>query len=128
MALVFASAAFAPGGPAGLMLDMLDWPLGDGVAADTEAARWLAAIGGGVWASLSALYYLVVAPAVARGDNEARRGGLISIIVWFVVDSAGSVAAGVPSNALFNVPFLILFLVPLLGVKTGAAQPALHRA
>lgn len=124
MALIFASAAFAPvDGASRLILDLLDWPLGDGNALAQEA-RWFAAICGGVWASLSVLYYLVVAPAVARGDEEARRGGLIAIIVWFVVDSAGSIASGVASNALFNVPFLILFLVPLLGLRSGSGATA----
>lgn len=124
MAVIFASAAFASvDGASSLMLDFLAWPLGDGVSLAQET-RWLAAIGGGVWASLSVLYYLVVAPAVARGDDEARRGGLIAIIVWFVVDSAGSIASGVASNALFNVPFLVLFLVPLLGVRAGTGATA----
>jgi hypothetical protein len=30
---------------------------------------------------------------------------------WFVVDSIGSVAAGVPLNALANVSFVVLFLL-----------------
>lgn len=29
---------------------------------------------------------------------------------WFVVDSAGSVVAGVPLNVIGNVPFLVLML------------------
>jgi hypothetical protein len=32
---------------------------------------------------------------------------------WFVVDSLMSIAAGAPLNAIFNVGFLLLFVVPV---------------
>ena len=38
---------------------------------------------------------------------------LTSIGAWFVIDSAGSILAGAPVNALFNVGFLAMFAVPL---------------
>ncbi len=126
LALIFASGAFAPvEGASRLLHDFLDFPLGDGLGAYTTEARWFSAIGGGVFASLAAVFYLIVAPAVARGDDEVRRGAIISILIWFVIDSAGSIAAGVPSNAAFNVVFLALFLAPLMAAK-GAASARAH--
>lgn len=78
-------------------------------------------IGVGVFASLAAVFDLIVAPAIGRGDDDVRRGAILSILIWFVIDSAGSIAAGVPSNAAFNVVFLALFLAPLMAAK-GAAR------
>jgi hypothetical protein len=125
LALIFASGAFAPlEGASRLLHDFLDFPLGDGLGAYTTEARWFSAIGGGVFASLAALFYLVVAPAIGRGDDEVRRGAILSILIWFVIDSAGSIAAGVPSNAAFNVFFLALFLGPLFAVKSARASRA----
>jgi hypothetical protein len=38
---------------------------------------------------------------------------IASIITWFVIDSTGSILAGAPLNAAFNVSFLLIFCVPL---------------
>lgn len=40
----------------------------------------------------------------------------VSIGVWFVLDTGFSVGIGVLAHALFNVPFLVLFGVPLLAL------------
>jgi hypothetical protein len=37
----------------------------------------------------------------------------IPIVVWFVIDSAGSIASGGWLNAVFNLGFLAAFLVPV---------------
>jgi len=37
---------------------------------------------------------------------------LAGVWVWFVADSLGSLAAGAPLNAQFNVGFLLAFLIP----------------
>ncbi len=49
-------------------------------------------------------------PAVWRGLSRA-------VLIWYVVDSALSVATGMPLNAVSNTLFLTLFLVP--AVKLG---------
>jgi hypothetical protein len=49
--------------------------------------------------------------------NEGQRSTWIilalSIGAWFVIDSGFSLLIGVPAHALFNVGFLILFVIPL---------------
>jgi len=45
-----------------------------------------------------------------------------SIVSWFAVDSAMSIAAGAWPNVILNCGFLVLFLPPVL----GASEPALH--
>lgn len=116
--LVFALPAFAPiGAPGILFLDILKWPLDGDPGALGQDARWLSAVGGGLLAGLAALSFLIVAPAIERGDGEARRGAIAAILVWFLIDSAGSIAAGVASNAVFNALFAGVYLLPLVALK-----------
>lgn len=120
-ALAIAGATWPPtSGIFDFLFDMVDWPLDGAVTVVTAQTRLLAAISGGVFASWSVLLILIVAPAVGRGDEDIRRGALIAIIVWFVIDSAGSLAAGFPANALFNTVYLVTLLAPLMMVKQGA--------
>ena len=47
-------------------------------------------------------------------DGEAvRRAVLTGILAWFFLDSAGSIASGNASNALFNVFVLLVAVGPL---------------
>lgn len=101
--------------------DMFDWtgPPHDEVL--TRDARWFGAIWSGLGAGFGALYIFVVAPLLEQPNiaaaQTARRGGLIAALIWFIVDSAGSFAAGVPSNVAMNFIFLLLIIIPLLTVK-----------
>ncbi|MEZ4735448.1 MAG: hypothetical protein R3E79_50795 [Caldilineaceae bacterium] len=45
--------------------------------------------------------------------EAVRRTVLTSLLAWFVLDSAGSIASGTPSNAFFNVIVLLLAVGPL---------------
>jgi hypothetical protein len=50
--------------------------------------------------------------------NERLRGIFIkSLVAWFISDSAGSFAAGLPGNILLNVVFILMFLPPLRALK-----------
>ncbi len=121
-ALIFASGAFESiDGVSVLMHDMLDWPLDGSINEYTREARWYSAIGGGVFASLCVLLFLVIAPLIERGDEEIRRGVIVSMLVWFVIDSAGSIAAGVPANAVFNISFLTVLIGPILMIRQPRA-------
>jgi hypothetical protein len=59
------------------------------------------------------LQWLVLTKLFAREPALARHMLLSCMWSWFVVDSTASVVAGAPFNAVMNVPFLMLFLVPL---------------
>ena len=126
-ALFWAGAAF-PGfdGPARYLLDLLDWPLDGTPAALDQYARWLSAIGAGLTAAFAAMSYFVVAPAIERNEAAARNGALAAITIWFVVDSAGSIASGFASNAVFNAVFFGLYAAPLLAM--GSLRAAGRRA
>jgi hypothetical protein len=42
-----------------------------------------------------------------------RKSFVIGACAWFVLDSAGSIASGSPSNAVFNVVVLFLVVGPM---------------
>jgi len=117
-ALILASGAFAPiDGLSVRMYDLADWPLDGETTAYTQEARWFSAIGGGLFAGLSVLLFMVIAPLIEQGSRMAARGLVVSMLVWFVIDSAGSIAAGVPANAAFNVLFLAMLIGPVLAIR-----------
>ncbi len=106
--------------------DLFDWtgpPHDEDLSRD---ARWFGAIWSGLGAGFGALYFFLIAPLMTlpnrAAQNIARRGGLIGVLVWFVVDSLGSFAAGVPSNVAMNFLFLILIATPLLWVNFDAVD------
>lgn len=124
-ALIFASGAFASiDGLSVWLHDLLDWPLDGKTAAYTKEARWFSAIGGGVFAGLCVLFYMVVAPLIEQGSRLAARGVVVSMLVWFVIDSAGSISAGVPANAVFNVLFLAILIGPILAIRRPSGVEA----
>ncbi len=127
-ALVIAAGAYPPmaGGVAG-MFDVIDWPVDGDVAPLTDEARLLAAVSGGVFAGFAAMFLFLVAPALRRGDDEMRKGALYSLLVWFVIDSTASVAAGAPGNLVGNALYLAALGAPLVLVANPAragARPA----
>ncbi|MEM6461020.1 MAG: hypothetical protein AAF724_03810 [Pseudomonadota bacterium] len=95
-------------------LDLVFWPL-DGTPGEmTPQANVLWAISGGLVAGWGILIWQVVTHVYVSNPSVGRSMILTSVVTWFVLDSAGSVAAGAPMNALFNVGFLALYAVPLL--------------
>ncbi len=120
-AFVWGSTAFAPIDFIGrFYLDVLHWPAGDGLPVYNQNLAWLSAIGAGLLAALGVIYLGIVYPAVRDGNKPIVRTAIIAGIVWFVVDSAGSIAAGVSANAVLNAITLIPLIGPLLITKIGA--------
>ena len=56
-----------------------------------------------------------------RSSRSLPSGATGGLPAWFLVDSAGSLAAGVPLNALLNLGFIAVFLIPLLSVPRSAS-------
>lgn len=106
--------------PAALLLDILDWPLDGGHDNMGRDARFLSAIGAGLLVSLIAFLVLVVIPEFRRGNLRIWTGTVIALSSWYIVDSAGCIIVGVPSNAFFNTLFFIMLLVPLWMIRKGA--------
>lgn len=113
-AVLIAAGAYPPlNGSMMVMLDTVDWPVDGATETLTKEARLMSAVGGGVFAGFSVMLLLIVAPALRRGDAEIRKSAIIALIAWYVIDSTGSVAAGVAGNVVFNTIYLAALLAPL---------------
>ena len=119
--LVFASGAFAPiEGASRFMHDLIDYPVDGSIDTFTREARWFSAIGGGVVVGMSVLFFTVIAPLIEAGHRDIHRGVIVSMLAWFVIDSTGSIAAGVPANVIVNITLLALFIGPILAIRPKA--------
>lgn len=111
-------AAAAPGADAAarLFYDLVYWPL-DGRSVFSDDTRFTCAILGAVligWALT--IFTLIDAADAAAPQLAARiwRGMTGAMLTWYVVDSAASIASGVPVNAISNTIFLATYLAPVL--------------
>ncbi len=117
-------AAGAVGDPTGAMSIFLglvssgDSGIG-GIA--TPEAKLALAVAGGVFAGLAAMFLFIVAPALKAEDAYVRRGAILSLAIWYIVDSGASIAGGNAANAVANTGFLLLFVLPLVLVKFKSA-------
>lgn len=113
-ALLFAFASHdATDGPVRWLSDIVFWRLDDGVAQLTNTNHLADAILGGVMCGWAIMTWLLADRLLAKAPKETASIIRISMAVWFVVDSAGSIASGAWLNAVANVAFLAMFIVPL---------------
>ena len=99
--------------PGRFLIDLSDWPLDGAHAELSRDVRWLSGIGAGLLAFLGLQIWLVVIPELESGNMRVRKGTLLALLGWYVIDNAGSVAAGVPSNVFFNSIYFVLLALPL---------------
>ncbi len=114
----------AMAGPTSFLADLIFWPVDGSQAISSETDRLLAAITGGLCTGLGVLFYLLTTKLYPSDPKLTRLLISTSLGSWFVVDSLGSVAAGAPLNALFNLGFLMLFLPPLWLPGSGKERVA----
>jgi hypothetical protein len=99
--------------PARLTLDILSWPIDGMTTYASPDTRFLSALTGGFLTGWGVMIWCLSAWVYDAAPEAVRRTVLIGIVSWFVVDSAGSIASGNASNALFNVLVLLLAAGPL---------------
>ncbi len=98
-----------------LFFDVLSWPL-DNMPADFSAAeRQLSAVLGGVLCGWAWVLYKLADPEIF--NPKIRKLMVQSVWIWFLLDSAGSVIAGIPLNAISNIGFLLILIIPLHALK-----------
>ncbi|MEM7427700.1 MAG: excinuclease ABC subunit A [Pseudomonadota bacterium] len=105
-------------------LDLAIWPLDGAQRTDLTEIRMLTAIAGGLTAGLGVMQWLITTLVYARDPETGRKILLAGIIIWFVVDGAGSIAAGAPFNAALNLVFFVPFVIPLLAARPDGARVA----
>ena len=79
---------------------------------------------GAVMFGWGALMLMVLHGPFRRGAQEGWNMLAISVILWFVPDTAFSVWTGFWQNALLNTSFAILFLIPLAATYPGFRRAA----
>jgi hypothetical protein len=94
-------------------LDFLSWPL-DGVQSFASPdTRFLSALTGGFLFGWGVMIWCLSAWVYDAAPEGVRRAVLCGLLAWFVLDSAGSIASGNPSNAFFNIIVLLIAVGPL---------------
>ena len=103
--------------PAIMLIDLLDWPFGDASPALNQSQMWLSSIGAGLTFAMAIMLLGVVVPGLRNANRSVIRTTILAFSIWYIVDSIGSIASGVASNAFFNTIFLAMVLVPLVMVR-----------
>lgn len=96
-----------------LTLDLLAWPVdGEQEYAD-GSMRFLSALTGGFLFGWGVMILGLRQWVYDLAPDQTRRAIVAGLVAWFLLDSAGSLSAGVPSNAMFNLPVLLIAVGPL---------------
>lgn len=110
--------------PARFILNMSAGSWSELSASLAVQAQWLSAIGAGLLMAVAIVAYGIVAPAIRQGDVNALRYFKLAILAWYVLDSLGSLAAGVAINIVFNTMYLALIFLPLMNFKFRVVKSA----
>lgn len=121
---MFAALALpALSGPALMMIDVVDWPYdGNPSALDRHATVGFALLGC-VMLGWGTLTLAIVQDRQMAQEPRVWRMLTVSMLVWYVTDSAASVVLGVPLNAVSNSVFLVTFLLPVLASGALRTSP-----
>ena len=104
------------------LFDLLRWPLDGNPAAFSSEAQAVNAVLGGVMIGWGLLMLRLAREHVFQ--EPIRSGMQSALLLWFVTDSTGSFAAGLPGNIILNVVFLVLFLISLRLLKNSNESKA----
>ncbi|HAJ46286.1 MAG TPA: hypothetical protein DCL54_06875, partial [Alphaproteobacteria bacterium] len=99
--------------PARFTLDLLSWPLDGATTYEHPDTRFLSALTGGFLLGWGVTIWCLSVWVYDAAPEAVRRTVLAGILSWFFLDSAGSIASGNASNALFNVAVLLAAVGPL---------------
>lgn len=99
--------------PARLTLDLLSWPVDGATTYASPDTRFLSALTGGFLLGWGVTLWCLSAWVYDVAPEPVRKAVVTGICSWFVLDSAGSIASGNESNALFNVAVLLIAVGPL---------------
>jgi hypothetical protein len=111
--------------PVTWLADIVFWPFDGQQTLDHQAARALAAIGGGVMVGWGVMMWLVVDRLLPVDPRLARLLLIEATLAWFLVDSTGSFVAGATVNVLLNTVLMLAIVLPAWRLET-APVPA-HR-
>ncbi len=121
--LISAAASTESGSGIWLFLfDLLKWPVDNDPAMFQEESFAVNAVLGSVMIGWATLMYFLIKGPISKGNIEIVKYILIALIVWFLIDSTGSILAGLPGNVILNLSFLIIFIPPLIGLMKNTKK------
>ncbi|MFN3721382.1 MAG: hypothetical protein ACK4UW_21000 [Rhizobium rhizophilum] len=106
--------------PANMLADIVFWPFDDMQRIDTESARVLAAISGGVMVGWAVMIWLVIDRLVPVDPRLARLLLIESTLAWYLVDSTGSFVSGATVNVLLNTVLMLAIVLPAWRIEADA--------
>lgn len=118
--LVLAGGAFeATSGPVNLIYQSLQ---GGGVLAFDRAMRFTLAVMGCVSIGWAVTMFMIIRAAFLLGDHARSIwvGLTVGVAIWFVIDSALSVATGFGLNVVSNTILIVTYLIAI--VASGALK------
>lgn len=99
--------------PARFTLDLLSFPI-DGIQNYNEpTTRFLSALTGGFLFGWGVMVWGLSSWVYDKAPDAVRKTVLVGVLSWFFLDSAGSIASGNSSNAIFNIFVLLIAVGPL---------------
>ena len=110
--------------PARLTLDILSWPLDGAQAWNEPTTAFLSALTGGFLLGWGVLIWCLSEWVYDLAPEGVRKSVLVGILAWYFLDSAGSIASGNASNALFNTLILLAAVGPLWRPASEKAEPS----
>lgn len=109
------------------LMDMLfGWSsaaLPPATAEGDNLVRFFFGLIGGIMAGWGLALAGIAHVAFRRGERWAWMITALSIVTWFLVDSAVSAATGIYANVVGNVIFLVLFEIPLVATYGVMMRP-----
>jgi hypothetical protein len=109
----FLGTMLATSEPARWTLDFLSWSLDGTQTYASPETRFLSALTGGFLLGWGAMIWCLSVWVYDSAPEAVRKSVLTGLLAWFFLDSAGSIASGTSSNAIFNIFVLLLAVGPL---------------
>lgn len=108
--------------PIRLAMDLLSWPIDGAQSFSDPTTRFLSALTGGFLLGWGVMIWWLSGAAFDAAPEAIRNSVLVGLLSWFVLDSAGSITSGNPSNVWFNIIVLLVAVGPLwLPVRAPAS-------
>lgn len=88
--------------------------LGSASDAVLRFIKWMSGVSAAVSLAWMVTLVLIVVGPFRRGELWAWQAITASVVLWFLVDSARSIEIGFSQNAMLNLVWLLMYVVPLI--------------
>ncbi len=100
------------------LIDLIFWPIDSTPDLSSPAFNAIFGISGSITIAWGAMLWIISTQLYPKDKPLARKLILTSLTTWFILDCIASYIAGVPLNIILNIPFLLIFAIPLRNKPT----------